>query len=194
VIGPAVAAALLFAFAVDDDPAVAHAQKFYDAGKWADTVAVWRGLPHPPPALDYYAGMALARLERLDEARAALEAGWRKDPRDKRFPVELAGLAYKRHDFSSAARYLHRALRLDPADRYANDFLATIYFLRHNLDAALPYWNRAGKPRIEQIRQEPEPRVRPGLLDQAFAVAPASVLTLGELRATEASLDLLGIF
>ena len=47
-IGPAVAAALLFAFAVDDDPAVAHAQKFYDAGKWADTVAVWRSLQFGP--------------------------------------------------------------------------------------------------------------------------------------------------
>ncbi len=193
-IGPAVAAVLLFAFALDDDPAVARAQELYDGGKWAETVAVWRAFPDPPPALDYYAGMALARLERFDQARAALEAGSRKDPRDKRFPVELAGLAYKRHDYSSASRYLHRALHLDPADRYANDFLATIYFLRHNLDAALPYWNRAGKPRIEQIRQEPEPRVRPGLLDQAFAAAPASVLTLGDLRATEASLDLLGIF
>jgi hypothetical protein len=194
VIGPALAAALLFAFAVDDDPAVGRAQELYDAGKWAETVAVWRGLSDPPPALDYYAGMALARMERLDEARDALEAGSRKDPRDKRFPIELAGLAYKRREYSSAALYLHRALRLDPQDRYASDFLATIYFLRQNLDAALPHWNRTGKPRVEQIRQEPEPRVRPALLDQAFAVAPATVLTLGDLRSTQASLDLLGIF
>ena len=191
---PAVAAALLLAYAVGDDPAVRRARELYEAGKWAETVAVWRGFPAPPPALDYYAGMALARMERVDEARIALGAGWRKDPRDKRFPVELGGLAYKRHDYSSAARYLHRALRLDPEDRYANDFLATIYFLRQNLDAALAHWNRAGKPRIDQIRQEPEPRLRPALLDQAFAMAPASVLKLDDLRATEASLDLLGIF
>ena len=193
-IGPAIAAALLFAFAVDDDPAVRRARELYEAGKWAETVAVWCGLPVAPASLDYYAGMALARMERFDEARAALEAGWRKNPRDQRFPIELGGLAYKRRDYSSAVRDLHRALRLDPEDRYANDFLATIYFLRENLDAALAHWNRAGKPRIERIREEPEPTVLPALLDQAFAIAPATVLTLRDLRATEASLDLLGIF
>ncbi len=138
--------------------------------------------------------MALARLGRFEEARAALTSGERKDPRDKRFPIELAGLAYQRKDLPAAQTHLKRALWLDPNDRYANDFLATVYFLRHNLEAALQHWNRIGKPHIEQIQMEPEPKVRPALLDQAFAMAPASMLGLHDLRATEASLDLLGIF
>jgi tetratricopeptide (TPR) repeat protein len=194
VIGFALSAALLCGLAAGSDQAVGSVRHLYEGGKWAETVEVWRVLPVSPPALDYYAGMALARLGRFDEARKALELGRRKDPADKRFSIELAGLAYQRRDFAAAKTDLKRALRLDPGDRYASDFLATLYFLEQNLDAALEYWNRIGKPEIEQIRMEPGPKVLPALLDQAFAVAPASVLELRELRATGASLDLMGIF
>jgi hypothetical protein len=194
VIGFALAAALLCGLVAGSDQAAGPARQLYEGGKWAETVEVWRVRPSPPPALDYYAGMALARLGRFDEARKVLELGRSKDPADKRFSIELAGLAYKRQDFSAAKADLKRALRLDPGDRYASDFLATLYFLQQNLDAALEYWNRIGKPEIEQIRMEPRPKVRPGLLDQAFAVAPAGVLELSEVRATEAALDLMGNF
>ena len=192
-IGVALAAALC-ALAAGPQLGTARAEELYRAGQWADTVSLWNNNSNPSPALDYWAGMALAHLGRFADAQRALEAGWRKNPRDSRFAVELAGLAYKRQDLSSAAGYLHRALALDRGDSYASDFLGTIYFLRHNLEAALVYWNRIEKPRIEQIRTEPEPEIRPALLDQAFAVAPASVLELRDLRATEASLQLLGIF
>ena len=185
---------LLCASLAESNPVTVQARQLYAGGQWAATVEIWRSLPEPPPAIDYYAGMALARLGRFDEARSAFEAGQRKDPADKRFLIELAGLAYKRQDFTAAIRELHRALRLDPGDRYANDFLGTLYFLRQNLEAALQYWNRIGKPRVDEVRVAPEPRIRPALLDRAFAFAPASVLQLRELWATEASLDRLGIF
>ena len=193
-IPPALAVVLLCASSAENALVAVRVQQLYAGAQWAATVEVWRSLPEPPPPVDYYAGMALARLGRFDEARTAFESGRRKDPADKRFPIELAGLAYKRQDFPAAILYLKRALRLDPDDRYANDFLGTLYFLRHNLEAALQYWNRIGKPRVDEVRVEPEPRIRPALLDRAFVFAPASVLQLRELWTTEASLDQLRIF
>lgn len=184
---------LLCGFTPQGDPAQV-AEQFYRDKRWADVVSVWRMSAQPSAPLDYYAGMSLARLSRLEEARQALEAGLRKDPHDKRFATELAGLAFERKDFSAAKSFLGRALALDPGDRYANDFLASIYFLEQNLDAALIYWNRIDKPHVEEIRMDPKPAVDPVLLDRAFAAAPASVLKLRDLRATEASLDLTGIF
>jgi hypothetical protein len=144
--------------------------------------------------LDYRRGMDLARLGRWEEARQAFLAGAEKAPSDKRFPIELAGVAFKQKDYRTAKACLRRALRLDPEDRYANNFLGTIYFLEDNLEAALKFWNRAVKPQVEQIRMEPQPRVDPALLDRAFAFSPASVLTGRDLLATEARLDALGIF
>jgi hypothetical protein len=83
---------------------------------------------------------------------------------------------------------------LDPADAYADDFAATLYFLEGNLEASLKYWNRAGKPEIADVRSAPALRVRPALLDHAFAFAPASLLTLDELRLSQARAQMLEIF
>jgi len=143
---------------------------------------------------DFERGMTAAREARWREAKEALLAGQAKAPRDKRFPIELAGVAFREKEFSVAKSYLRRALRLDPKDTYANDFLATLYFLENNIEAALKYWNRAGKPRIGEVRMEPEPAIDPVLLDRAFAFAPGTVLRLEDLLATRARLDHLGIF
>lgn len=143
---------------------------------------------------EFTRGMALAREQRWEEARQAFEDGRRKEPLDKRFPLELAGVAFRQMDYRAAKRYLGRALQLDPGDSYAAGFLATIYLLEQNTEAALEYWNRAGEPRIEEIRTEPEPRLDPVLLDRAFAFSPAALLTLEEYRTTEARLDLLDVF
>ena len=85
-------------------------------------------------------------------------------------------------------------MRIDPHDRYAINFLATLYFLEGNVEAALKYWNRIGKPRINQIRTDPQLRVDPALLDRAFTCSPASVLTLEQYRTTLQRLKQLGIF
>ena len=143
---------------------------------------------------EYQYGLALAQLEFWDEARAAFEAGSRVAPRDKRFLIELAGVAFREKNNLQAVSYLRRALRLDPKDDYATEFLATLYFLQGNLEAAVKYWNSVNKPQIAQVRIEPALRVRPGLLDHAFAVAPESSLLLDELRATDARVRHLEIF
>src|SRR5689334_2434650 len=137
--------------------------------------------------------MSLARLGNPQDASKALAAGYAKSPLDKRFPTELAGLAFERKDFSAAKTYLFSALRLDPRDAYANDFLGSLYFLEHNLEAALRYWNRIGKPRVEQIRMEPDIAGNPLLIHRAFAMTPAAILELDQLRTTNATLGLLGL-
>jgi hypothetical protein len=143
---------------------------------------------------DYVRGMALARQGRWAEARAAFESGAAKAPRDKRFPIELAGVAYREGSRSRAAAHLRRALTLDPADEYANEFLGTIYFLDGNTEAALVHWNRARRPRIESVRWEPEPRLDPVLADRALAFAPSEVLLVDQYRATRRRLNFLGLF
>jgi tetratricopeptide (TPR) repeat protein len=170
------------------------AKQLFEQEHWQELAHLLEAAPRPSADLNYYYGVALAHLERWQEARSALLAGDRLAPGDKRFPIELAGVAFKQNRFSTATRYLHRALRLDPKDAYANDFLATIYYLEDNLEAALKYWNRVGKPAITEVRNAPALRIRPALLDRTFAFAPASILTLNELLASQARVRLLEIF
>ena len=169
-------------------------QQLFAQEHWQQVVQSVESNSQRSPDLNYYYGVALAHLARWDDARQALLTGSRERIDDKRFPLELAGVAFKQKDYGQAAFYLRRALRLDPGDSYANNFLATTYFLQGNYEAALQYWNRAGKPEIDDVRVEPQPRVNPVLLDHAFAFSPASTLHLDDLLATQARLDGLGIF
>jgi len=172
------------------------AKVLFDQEQWEQLAHLGESAPERSAELDYRYGMALAHLERWNDSSAALLRGSRLAPGDKRFPLELAGIAFKQKKNTRAIAYLRRALRLDPKDQYAIDFLATLYFLQGNLEAALKYWNRLEepKPQIGQVRSEPIPRVRADLLDHAFAFAPASTLKPGELLASEARVDALGIF
>jgi len=170
------------------------AQQLFEQQRWRELADCFPARPGQPATIDYYQGIALARLERWDDAQRALEAGAAKTPGDKRFPLELAGLAFKRGIRASARKHVRAALRLDPADEYANNFLGTLYFLDGNLDAALKYWNRARRPRIEQVRPGAGLRLDPVLLDRAFAFAPGSILRLSELETSRRRLDLLDIF
>jgi len=138
--------------------------------------------------------MAQAQLGRLAEAQTALEAGSHLAPSDSRFPLELAGIAFRQKNYRLAIHRLHQALRLAPGDAYANDFLGTTYFLEGNLEAALKYWNRAGKPQIASVIANPTPRLSPSLLDHAFAFSPAATLTSSELIDSEARVRGLGIY
>ena len=101
--------------------------------------------------LELYRGLALARMQQWESARKTFLTGLVKHPRDARFFVELAGIAYREKRFPRAKRYLHHALSIDPQDAYSNDLLASIYFLEENLEAALKYWNRAGKPVLADL-------------------------------------------
>lgn len=173
---------------------LATAQKFLAQERWQDVVRLVETTADRSPELNYDYGMALAHLERWDDARRAFLAARRKQPNDKRFPIELAGIAFKQKKYSESAAYLRSALRLDPKDVYANDFLATVYFLEGNLEAALKYWNRIGKPAIQEVHTPATVRINPILLDHAFAFAPASILTRDQWLTTEARLNALGIF
>jgi len=170
------------------------AKQLFEQEHWPELVQLLQEVSRNSADLDYYYGVALAHLQRWQEANSALSDGERAAPNDKRFPIELAGVAFKQKKYGEARRDLSRALRLDPKDEYANEFLATVYFLEGNLEAALKYWNRVGKPQITEVRSEPALKVRPALLDHAFAFAPASTLTLDELLASNVRLRGLEIF
>ncbi|HET6931700.1 MAG TPA: tetratricopeptide repeat protein, partial [Candidatus Acidoferrum sp.] len=128
------------------DPAaekLSEIKKLYDAGNWDGVLRQSADSREQPPDSLLYRGLALAHLERWEEAKAAFAAGREKAPGDPRFLVELAGLAYREKNFSDAKADLRRALAMNSKDEYANNFLASIYFQEGNLEAALKFWNRA---------------------------------------------------
>ncbi|HZR57222.1 MAG TPA: tetratricopeptide repeat protein [Terriglobales bacterium] len=161
---------------------------------WEEVLRVAGSDPTSSAERDFYIGNALAHLGRWEEARIAYLAGARISPQEKRFPQELAGVAFKQKQYSQAVRYLQRALKLDTKDSYTLDFLGTLYFLEGNLEAALKYWNQIAKPRVEGVILEPAPRIDPAILDQTFAFSPKSTLRLSELLSSEAAIRELGIF
>src|SRR5215472_12684361 len=177
-----------------DQARIAAAQGAFDAGRWEETARLAQGPADQSAELDFLRGLAFARLERWDQAKLAFEAGAGKSPRDLRFPVELAGIAYKKKDFRVAKRDLQTALRLNPADGYANEFLATIYFLEENLEAALKYWNSAEKPRLRSVAFAPSLQLNETLRNRALAFNAPQVLTGDAPLTTESRLDNLGIF
>ena len=169
-------------------------QKLAGEQRWNDIVLLLEPVAPRTASMDFYLGIALGRLGRWNDAEIALEAGRRLAPHDPRFPVELAGIAFKQKDYPRAIRLLRQALRLAPNDAYANDFLGTAYFLEGNLEASLKYWNRVGKPQIDEVREDPSPRISPALLDHAFAFSPAATLLLPQLLDSDARIQGLGIF
>jgi len=173
---------------------LAKIKQLYAEQRWQEIVSAIAQTPAPGAELEYYDGIALAQLGRFDEASESLLAGRRLLPTDKRFPIELAGVAFKQKHYSDAAAWLRRGLRLDPSDGYANDFLATVYFLEGNLEAALKYWNRVGKPQLENVQSDPLLRIRPALLDRAFAFSPGSELQLSDLSTSEVRVQGLEVF
>lgn len=173
---------------------IAAIKTLYDGHHWEEVVAATKGAPETPGDFGLYRGLALARLERWDEAQAAFEASLARNPGDMRLMVELAGLAYRKKEFTNAKAYLRRALAIEPSDDYANNLLASTYFLEGNLEAALKYWNRMGKPRLSDLRFQPQPRLKPILLDNAFAFQRGSVWRREQYLTTSAQLDQLGVF
>lgn len=139
-------------------------------------------------------GMHAAHLHQWDVAHGAFLSGYRICTKQKRFPVELAGVAFEQKQYPQAAAWLRKGLRLDPSDAYANNFEGTVYYLMGNLPAALKYWNRIDKPRIQSLNLDPTLHIRPLILGRAFAFSPASLMTLQQYETTRARLHGLGIF
>jgi tetratricopeptide (TPR) repeat protein len=166
----------------------------YEQKRWPEVVSVAQRSHGRSPDLAYLHGMALAHLERWTEAKEVFSSGYLDYPRDKRFPLELAALAYRSKDFGAAKSYLHAALKLDAGESYANDFLGTIYLLEGNLEASLKYWNRIGKPYIRRVQLEPLPQLDPALLQRTFTFSVDHVLTTDQLDVSRANLDRLAVF
>jgi tetratricopeptide (TPR) repeat protein len=183
------------AIARQDDPARPHRlQQLAADQRWAEIIHELAPIAYRSADLEYTYGSALAQLGHLDVARSAFLAGKRLAPHDKRFPIELAGVAFKQKDPSRAASYLHKALRIDPTDSYSNDFLGTIYFIQGNLEAALKYWNRIDKPYVENVQSGHTLHTRPALVDRALAFSPAAELQLGDFETSQARLQGLAVF
>jgi tetratricopeptide (TPR) repeat protein len=166
----------------------------YEAERWNDIVQAVPESPDVEADLQIYRGLALAQMNRWEEAKKTFKAGLRRHPRDARFLVELAGIAYREKRFARAKRYLSRSLAINPDDEYANNFLASIYFLQDNLEAALKYWNRADKPKLSDLTWEPRPKLSPLLLDRSFAFSRSSTWSRDQFLTTEAQLEGLDIF
>lgn len=173
---------------------LAQIQALFEQQRWPEVVRAIEAAPLRNADLEYFYGSSLAQLGRWDEARRAFLRGRQLLTKDKRFPIELAGVAYRQKHYREATRWLHRGLQIDPNDSYANDFLGTIYFLQGNLEAALKYWNRIGKPFVQEIQTPGELKISPELLDRAFAFAPLDVLRQNDLLTTNRRLEGLGIF
>jgi tetratricopeptide (TPR) repeat protein len=169
-------------------------QQLATGNHWSQIVLLLQPVTPRSAELDFYYGEALARLGRFADAQSAFEAGRRLAPADARFPVEMAGVAFKQRNYARTIRRLRQSLRLAPGDDYANDFLGTAYFLVGNLEASLKYWNHVGKPQIENVREDPEPRISPALLDSAFAFSPTAVLPLPQFLNSYARIRALGVF
>lgn len=138
--------------------------------------------------------MALAHLLRWDEAREAFEAGRQECPTQKRFAIELGGVAFQQKHYQEAATWIRKGLKLDPQDEYANEFAGTVYLLMDNLDAALKYWNRIRRPEIDALHIDPQLKLHRLLLERAFVFSPQAVMRRDDLLASEARLDAMGVF
>ena len=173
---------------------LSEVRQLYDAGRWNDVVQAVPESPDAEANLRLYRGLALAQMNRWEEAGKTFEAGLQRYPRDARFLVELAGIAYREKRFAKAQRYLLRSLAIHPDDDYANNFLASIYFLQDNLEAALKYWNRAGKPKLSDLAFEPQPKLSPLLLDRAVAFSRGSTWSRDQFLTSETLLENLDLF
>ncbi|HEV7966706.1 MAG TPA: tetratricopeptide repeat protein [Candidatus Acidoferrales bacterium] len=173
---------------------LSEVRQLYEAERWNDVVQAVPESPDGEADLQLYRGLSLAQLKRWEDAEKTFRAALLRHPRDARFLVELAGIAYREKRFAEAKRYLRRALAINPADSYSDDFLASIYFLQDNLEAALKYWNRADKPKLSDLAFAPQPTLNPLLLDRTFAFSRGSVWSREQFLTTEALLESLDLF
>ncbi len=181
-----------------DSAADAEILRRFNQEDWSQVVQLAGQLATPLSArsadANFALGMSLAHLQRWQDAQTALLTGHRQCPRQERFAVELAGIAFELKHYPQAAQWLRRALRLNPRDEYANSFAGVVYMLMGNVNAALMFWNRVQKPSVVEFHFDPHLQVQRLILDRAFAFSPAATLDRHDYETTEARLDALGIF
>ena len=174
-------------------PADADVHNLYTQQRWDEVVAAALRMQSRTAEVNFELGMALAHLQRWDEAHSALLAGRRECRQQKRFPIELAGVVFQQKKYSEASKWIEKGLRLDPHDEYANEFAGTVFLLMGNLEAALKYWNRIQRPYIDSVRVDPQLKVQRLLLDRAFVFSPQAVMRQRDFDSTVARIEGLGI-
>ena len=179
---------------VGGSPADAAIQDLYAQQKWQAVIDSAQRERVQSADVNFELGMALAHLQRWNEARAALIDGRRRCPKQKRFPIELAGVAFQQKRYPEAAAWIRKGLRLDPRDEYANEFAGTVYLLMDNLDAALKYWNRIHRPEIGALQIDSQLRVHRLLLERAIVFSPQALMRREDLLASRARLEAMEIF
>lgn len=175
-------------------PADADVHTLYAQQRWDEVVAAAQRMPSRSAEMNFELGMALAHLQRWNQAHSALLAGRRECRQQKRFPIELAGVAFQQKKYSEASKWIAKGLRLDPHDEYANEFAGTVFLLIGNLEAALKYWNRIQRPYLDALRVDPQLKIQRQLVDRAFVFSPQAVMRQRDFNSTVARIEGLGIF
>lgn len=177
-----------------ETPILTQLEALHQQRRWNELLDLAAALPGTSPDSHYFQGMALAGLGDSRAAERAFLAGARLAPGDGRFPLELAGLAYRTGELGRARRFLRQALSLDESNPYANDFMATLFYLEGRTAAAVRFWNRNGEPVLQSVDMQPDPSLDPILLNRVIKAVPGEVLTLHDLNDSTALLDSLGLY
>lgn len=120
-----------------------------------------------------------ARAGEVAGAETGLLAATRLCPRDPAAWRELAGVRFLQSRWAEASADAERAALLDPGDEQGWNLLATSRFLNDEPDAALEAWNRIGRPSVDLVRLEGDPRTRSPVI-VALVDLPARTLLTAE--------------
>src|SRR5262249_29804968 len=74
--------------------------QLFQQERWEELVRAAQAAPDRPTELQFEYSVALAHLQRWQEAEDALRAGMRFSPADKRFPTELAGVLFRQKKYN----------------------------------------------------------------------------------------------
>lgn len=163
-------------------------------GRWMMTLLPPANLDARVPAHDVFApeppascaalvarGVAAAADDH-DGARASLRQAVTACPQSSAPWRELAGVDVLEKDWRKAADNASQAVRIDPRDQYAWQVLATARFLAGEEATALDAWNHADEPTIDLVNVSGLDHTRYGIIYNAAAIAPGTLLTRSSLR------------
>lgn len=123
----------------------------------------------------------LAKQEKWEAARQALERTIDLNPRFAPAHLELAGVHYRQGANHEAMRLLLKTISMDPGNNYARYFLATLSYLDGRRLEALYHWNAVGEPRLNEISYLTPCQANPELIGKLFRACCFSVSNLSEI-------------
>jgi tetratricopeptide (TPR) repeat protein len=168
----------------DTETALAAGLRAYAEGRLEDAAAALAEGVRATPTYDGWLtlGLAQARLERFEPARAALDAAIALDARRPDAWIERGGLAFLTKDYARAAVDLRRARSLAPTDADVLHLLASSLHLAGRSDEALALWNSVGQPRLARLNLSGLRVTRERLVRRELGLAEGDVLDLSVLR------------